>query len=265
MSGGVEVENKHKVIQETLEVVKDNGRMIRGIVVRPEDENGKYPTVIFSHGFGSNYSQLKHHGAGYAESGIVCVFFDFCGGGEESTSDGTMLEMTVLTEADDLEAVMETVLDLPYVDKNALYLQGESQGGFVSAIVGNRRKEDIKGLILWYPAFVIPDDAREREKAGITNVFGHELSEAYDKAAKGIDVNILQRNFGKPVLLIHGDRDDIVPIEYSRTAAANYGYATLKEIKGAGHGFDGKDSDDARDMSIAFIKIYESVTDLKFD
>jgi pimeloyl-ACP methyl ester carboxylesterase len=252
--------DKFTVIKETLEVVKNNGKTIRGLIFRPDTTEEKYPVAIFAHGFGSNYHELMHHGAGYAESGIVCVFFDFCGGGEESTSDGTMLEMTVLTEAEDLEDVMDTVLDLPYVNKDALYLQGESQGGFVSALVGDRRKEDIKGLILWYPAFVIPDDSKKRIKIGSNNVFGHEISPDYDTAAMDIDVNNLQRNFGKPVLLIHGDKDDVVPIEYSRTAAANYGYATLKEIIGAGHGFDGQDSDDAREMSISFIKIYESAS-----
>ena len=177
----------------------------------------------------------------------------------ESTSDGTMLEMTVLTEADDLEAVMDTVMELPYVDRHSLYLQGESQGGLVSAIVGVRRKEDVKGLILWYPAFVIPDDSKRRFGTGDTNVFGYEISADYDRVAKDIDVSELQRSFGKPVLIIHGNKDDVVPIEYSRMAAANYGYATLKEVKGAGHGFDGKDSDDARDMSIEFVRIYEHV------
>ena len=259
------MEKKYSVLQEPLAILKDNGKMVRGVIFRPDAPGESFPAVIFSHGFGSNYHELMHHGSGYAESGLVCVFFDFCGGGEETTSDGTMQEMTVLTEAQDLEAVMDSILDLPYVDGDALYLQGESQGGLVSAIVGNRRKEDIKGLILWYPAFVIPEDAKQRAKTGITTVFGHELSPEYDRVAKDVDVNRLQKDFGKPVLLIHGNKDELVPIEYSRTAAANYGYATLKEIKGAGHGFDGKDSDDARDMSITFIKLYENVANLSFD
>jgi hypothetical protein len=55
----------------------------------------------------------------------------------------------------------------------------------------------------------------------------------------------------------------VVPIEYSREAAANYGYATLKEIRGAGHGFDGQDSVNAREMSIEFVKIYEGIAGLK--
>ncbi|MBP3240182.1 MAG: alpha/beta hydrolase [Oribacterium sp.] len=257
-------DEKYGVIVENLEVKKENGQTIRGIIYRP-DAKGQFPVSIFSHGFGANYQQLKHHGNGYAENGIVCVFFDFCGGGMESTSDGTMLEMTVMTEAADLVAVFESVKCLSYVDSDAVYLQGESKGGFVSAIVGRAYTEDIKGLILWYPAFVIPDDSKRRLKSGETEVFGVQLSSEYDKVATEIDVEDLQTGFGKPVLIIHGNKDDVVPIEYSRTAAANYGYATLKEVKGAGHGFDGKDSDMAREASIAFIKVYEGITGLELE
>jgi hypothetical protein len=39
----------------------------------------------------------------------------------------------------------------------------------------------------------------------------------------------------------------------------------LKEVQGAGHGFDGEDSEMARKASIAFIKIFEGITDLNFD
>ena len=80
---------KFDVITEDLEVVKEDGLVVRGLIYRPDAE-GEFPTVIFSHGFGSNYHELMHHGDGYAENGIVCVFFDFCGGGMESTSDGVM-------------------------------------------------------------------------------------------------------------------------------------------------------------------------------
>ncbi len=254
-------EAEYKVITQPLEINKENGMIIRGLIYRP-DADGEFPAAIFSHGFGSNYHELMHHGNGYAEAGIVCVFFDFCGGGMESTSDGTMQEMTVMTEAADLVDVMESVKSLAYVKNESIYLQGESQGGLVSAIVGRAYSEDVKGLILWYPAFVIPDHAKIRLEHGDTEVMGVRLGPDFDRVAADIDVKELQTGFGKPVLLIHGNKDEVVPIEYSRTAAANYGYAALKEIKGAGHGFDGKDSDDARKMSIAFIQIYENVSNL---
>ena len=134
------MEKEYGVIKETLEVCKENGQLVRGVIFRPDGGDEKFPAVIFSHGFGSCYAELIHHGDGFAESGIVCVFFDFCGGGAASTSDGDMKNMTVETEAADLDAVLDTVMELPYINSEAIYLQGESQGGFVSAIVGARRK-----------------------------------------------------------------------------------------------------------------------------
>ena len=136
----------YEVLTDALKIIGEGGRVIRGQIYRP-DEKGKYPAVIFSHGFGSNYRELIHHGNGYAKNGIVCVFFDFCGGGMESTSDGTIQEMTVMTEADDLISVIKYIKDLDYVESESLYLQGESQGGFVSAIVGRRYQKDSIGHI----------------------------------------------------------------------------------------------------------------------
>ncbi|MBQ9360806.1 MAG: prolyl oligopeptidase family serine peptidase [Lachnospiraceae bacterium] len=140
------------------------------------------------------------------------------------------------------------------VDESAVYLQGESQGGLVSAIVGSRREADTKGLILWYPAFVIPDDAKKRKASGITTVFGVELSPKFDEAAVTIDIENIQCSYEKPVLLIHGDKDDLVPISYSRNALLSYKDARLEEIKGAGHGFEGADSRKARMLSVEFVK-----------
>ncbi len=242
--------------EERIEIRKPDGKVIRGVIFRPGGTSGIFPAVIFSHGFGACYQELIHHGKEYAENGIVCTFFDFCGGGLNSESDGSMLEMTVFTEAEDLEAVMNRVLELPYVDKEELYLQGESQGGLVSAIVAERREKDVRGLILWYPAFVIPEDAEKRIKAGVHTALGLEISPEYDQAAISIKPESLQRGYNQPVLLIHGDRDDCVPMRYSELATENYPFADLEVIKGAGHGFEGSDSERARKMSIQFIKTH---------
>ena len=63
---------------ERLAFQKKNGQKIAGKAYFAGVDK-KYPTVIFAHGFGSNYRDLEHHGAGFAESGINCIFFDFCG------------------------------------------------------------------------------------------------------------------------------------------------------------------------------------------
>ncbi len=43
-------EKEYKVITQQLEIKKENGMTIRGLVYRP-DVDGEFPAVIFSHGF----------------------------------------------------------------------------------------------------------------------------------------------------------------------------------------------------------------------
>ena len=246
--------SEFEVIKESFEVTNKIGNVIRGVIYRPDAENRTFPTVIFSHGFGSNYRLLESHGPRYAANGIACILYDFCGGGMESTSDGSMLEMTVITEVEDLKTVMDKVVSLSFVNKDELFLHGESQGGFVSTMVGVERKSEVKGLILWYPAFVIPDDSKKRFEENVTNVFGIEISPDYDRVAKDIVVSEVQSKYDKPVIIIHGDADPVVPVSYAYDAEKNFPDAELIVLPGAGHGFNEVDSETAIERSIAFVK-----------
>ncbi|MDE7353872.1 MAG: alpha/beta fold hydrolase [Acetatifactor sp.] len=232
---------------------KKNGNVIRGRMYLPA-EGGKRPVVIFSHGFGSNFRELMHHGEGFAEAGICCLFFDFCGGGMESASDGAMTDMTVRTECEDLETVIAGVKELENVDPDRIFLQGESMGGLVSALTAAKCPEDIAALVLWYPAFVIPEDSAKRYAAGVNECFGLALNEHFNEQAMGIDVYGEIGGYGGPVLIIHGDRDPVVPYACSERAVSVYPDGELIRMPGAGHGFDGKDSQAAREYSISFIR-----------
>ncbi|MCR5100753.1 MAG: lysophospholipase [Butyrivibrio sp.] len=243
------------MIQEYT-VTKENGQNIRGCIYLPAG-NEKHPLVIFSHGFGGNYRFLWHHGKDIMNAGIACMFFDFCGGGPDSNSDGKMEEMTVLSERDDLKAVFDYALTLDGIDKDNIFLMGESQGGFVSTLTAREIEDKIKGLILWYPAFVIPEGARKRCPDGVpvdSEVFGMKIGAIYNKTAMEIDIYEGMDNFSKPVLIIHGDKDPVVPISYSEKAKNLYPDCKYIVIEGAGHGFDGADSDRARNESISFMK-----------
>ena len=98
------------------------------------------------------------------------------------------------------------------VDSDQLFIQGESQGGFVSAYVAAQIPEKIKGLILWYPAFVIPDDAKRRFEENENTCFGQQLSPDYNKVAKDIDIFNVITGYKKSVMIIHGENDNCVPI-----------------------------------------------------
>jgi hypothetical protein len=245
-------------MKEEFTIKKRDNKNIYGLIYRPEGD-GVSPAVIFSHGFGATYRDIEHYGDDFAQAGIVCVFFDFCGGGPDSKSDGTMLEMSLDTEVDDLRCVMDTVKDLPNVDSDSLYLMGESMGGTVSAIAGYRFYNEVKGLILWYPAFNIPDDAERRLKKGIRDIMGMRISEDFDRSAVALDIVSIQEGFDKPVLIIHGDADKIVPVEYSKQAVDAYTHAIMHVIPEAEHGFNGNERIIAKTASISFIKIFEEI------
>ncbi len=232
---------------------KANGDRIAAKAFFPEEHGKKYATAIFSHGFGSNYRELEHHGPGFVQAGLACVFFDFCGGGAQTKSDRTMREMTVLTEAEDLEAVIAAVKTLAFVDPARIVLVGESMGGFVSALVAARKPEEVQRLVLWYPAFIIPEDARARDAAGKTTALGMPISPAYNRTAMEIDIYGEIEKYKKPVKIIHGDEDPIVPLRYSEEALKHYENASLRVLPGAGHGFDGADSVTARELTVEFL------------
>ena len=233
-----------------------DGKEIRGRIYIPDGRKRRYPTVIFCHGFGSNFRQLSDHGAGLAESGIVCVLFDFYGGGPESASGGSMKEMSVKTERDELFSVMERVKKFSFVDTKRLFLMGESQGGFVAAYAAMDREREIAGLILWYPAFQIPEVVAEFCRDGIPDeyeVMGHQISSVYAIDAMPLKPYERMAHFKKPVLMIHGDCDGIVPFAYSERAVKTFPNARLEPICGSDHGFNGPDSIRARELSRDFV------------
>lgn len=223
----------------------NNGKNIYGMVYRPLKIQGKMPTVIYSHGFGGSNENGKIYGESLAKKGYVVYCFDFCGGGNNSKSDLTSKEMSIFTEKTDLEAVIETVKAQPYVDSDNIFLLGASQGGMVSALVAADKVDEIKGLMLCFPAFCIADNAREWFPGGIKdvpetyNLMGMDIGSVYYEDLFNFDPYSVIGKYNKDVLIIHGDADEVVPIAYSEKAANIYPSAELKVLEGAVHGFRG--------------------------
>ena len=70
-------------------------------------------------------------------------------------SDGKTTDMSVLTEVSDLCTVIEYAKGLEYTDSTNILLMGCSQGGFVSALTAAKLRDEIRKLVLFYPAFCI--------------------------------------------------------------------------------------------------------------
>lgn len=205
---------------ETREIhVDKDGMDIYGVAHIPSGVEGKMPAVIISHELGATLDRVKGYGEALAEEGCVTVCFDFCGGWG-SRSDGELLDMSVLTEKADLEAVLEEVKQWDFVDADSIYLMGNSQGGLVTALTASEHREEIRAVILIYPAFCIYDDVHamfdsQEEIPETHSLLGLRLGNRYFVDIWDQEPYERIKEYGKNILLIHGDRDSIVPISYS--------------------------------------------------
>ena len=244
---------------------------IRGHIYRAQPESrdtlnsSNRPVIILSHGFLGNGEQNSHYAEILAKLGYIALTFDFNGGGPASTSSGKSIDMTVLTEKEDLLAVIKYAESLKDVDTNNISLMGFSQGGFVSALTAAELKDHIKQLVLFFPALSIPDDAR-RGKMLMMNFDPNDIPPVicqepmvvgrnYALTAQKLDPFKEISGFIGRTLIIHGTADDAVSIEYSRKAKNVYKNLVYKEIEGAGHGFGGEADEEAIRLLTDFCRI----------
>lgn len=225
---------------------------IRGSIFLPvECDNDSLPIAVVCHEFMANRLFSFPYAYTLAQNGYAAFCFDFNGGGFFSQSDGKSVDMSVLTEKEDLKAVLDFAKNQTYTQKSDILLMGCSQGGLVCSLTAAELDDEISGLILQYPALSIPDDARKGSmiKARFDpdhipdklNCGPMKLGKQY--VTDVIDMDIYQSLVGYTgnVFLIHGDADTLVDISYSKEAYQAYqengADVEFKTINGAGHIF----------------------------
>jgi hypothetical protein len=223
------------------------------------------PAVILCHGFLSNAKMCFDYAKLVASLGYVAFTFDFCGGGLMCRSGGRSVDMTILTEVEDLKAVVAYVSSLEYVDSSNITLLGCSLGGVVSAIVAKQLQDKIKNLILLYPAFCIPDDARAGKMLfykfdpdnlkPVVGRFPMALGAGYVRSALNLNLKEQISGYSGNVLYLQGTKDNVVNISYARWGKEQYPNCTYLEIEGGGHVFSGRADRTARTQITTFLSI----------
>ena len=227
-----------------------------GILTLPDTE-APVPLILLSHGFGGDHTGNQDYADYFVKQGFATFNLDFCGGGMASRSAGTMLDMSVLTEAEDLNAAVDHFL----TDRrfSCILLWGGSQGGFVSGYVAAQRPGDIRAAVLEFPAIVLQDDAGKRACPDgsfpeRSLALGLPISRKYNEDAVSFDYYGHLAAYTGPVLILHGDRDAIVPLRYSERARDVLANAELIVCPGQGHGFTGEAREDAMEKEAAFFR-----------
>ena len=226
-----------KILKSRFTCLRD-GLTIRGYEFRPEGE--RLPVVILSHGFMENHAGVEPFARQFAQMGYAAYVFDFNGGCLIGSSDGKTTEMSVLTEKEDLKAVISYVSALRYTDNSRLILMGCSQGGFVSALAAAEMPERVKKLILFYPAFCIPDDARAGkmlkarfDPQNVPETFScmrMKLGRRYAADVMGMNAFEEIRGYRGAVLIVQGTADPIVNAAYAKQAWKTYTCGAKSEV-----------------------------------
>ena len=227
-----------------MELDTENGRLHTVLYV-PESGASVYPAVIFSHGYGDTNRGGQTYTQALASQGYLAVCFDFRGGGPGSQGDGSPLDMTIFTEQQDLEAEIAMLHARSDVDEQYIFLLGNSQGGVVSALTAAAHPDWVRAMALSSPAFSLADDARKLFGSAdeIPEQYFHLLMNVgrdYFASVYDFDPIDAAKIYSGDVLIFHGDRDTLVPIDYSRRAAESFPNATLQVLSGEGHMYSGR-------------------------
>ena len=224
--------------------VTDRGVPLSAVLERASAGAG--PLVIALHGLTSSKDRPHNIAACEAmrEAGFSTLRADLYGHGG---SGGDFRSHTVSLWVSNTLALIRYAQGLDFVTE--IWLAGHSQGGLTAALAGGLMPEAVRGMILRAPAFMIPTGARAGELLGrrfdperVPDSFaihdGFVLDGGYLRDARTLRAEEAMARFPGPVLLIHGDLDDVVPLRDSEDAARRYRNAELAVIPGETHHFD---------------------------
>ncbi len=226
--------------KRTTVVVPVAERSVSGILYMPKNTGDAVPLVIMCHGYTADLTTYTYMADKLARKGIACYAFDFYGGSPHSTSGGTMAEMSVDTEQEELDAVIGHFAKVAGIDPARILLIGHSQGGYVCTLEATRHPEKVHALFLYAPALHIAESmtASFPDKENVpesTRVGFGAVGRRYVLDVWGEDIYANMPNYPGPVHILHGDADGSVPVSYSERAIAAFPDATLTVLPGVDH------------------------------
>lgn len=259
-----EKETQQEIKKEEVTVkelrIQNGENTIFGKLYTPSGE-GKHPAIILCHGYNGTNNDFVKECRYYAENGYIAYAFDFCGGSVNSKSSGKSTDMTIFTEKSDLLAVFDYMELMENVDSEQIFLFGGSQGGLVTSLATEERAEKVKGMILYFPAFNIPDDWRKtypnaEDIPETLSFWGLTLGKHFFLDMHDFYTFDNIGNYDKDVLILHGNNDNIAPIAGSIEAQKKYPHLELITMTGEGHGFSPAGANTAKQKVLEFLQAH---------
>lgn len=207
----------------------NKGMQIVGVLHIPRGKS-PFPAIVMCHGFTGN--KMEDHrlfvtaARSFCEAGFMLLRFDFRGSGD---SEGLFEEMTISDELDDLGKALSFMVSQKEVDRSRIGVVGLSLGGLLS-IYGAIRYENVAAVVTWSsPAWMKTSHRTDRNfvevalKRGFADLpSGYRVSRRFYEDRENYEpAEIINKISPKPILIIHGDKDETVPLMEGLTLYEN--------------------------------------------
>ena len=182
------------------------------------------PAVLYFHGNGEIASDYDYVAPLYQQRGLNLFVADYRGYG---LSGGSPTCSAIIRDAHPLFEGFRTILkEAGYT--GSLFVMGRSLGSAPAIEVARYHQEHLKGLIV---ESGFASQQRQLARLGVTHLF----SDFEDMVGFGNDLKIRQVRI--PTLIIHGEEDEIIPVEEGRALYALSGAEVKKAlfVPDAGH------------------------------
>lgn len=223
------------------------GRQLIGMLHLP-DNRGRFPLVVICHGWGDNKTQRKfvRLARTLEKNRIAALRFDFEGCGD---SEGDFLKATVKKEIADLKSAIYYVKKIKNIDIEKIAFVGHSMGAVICALFLAQNKVAAKIIAMWAPAFnqkelmkywATSKEIKQWERQGYLYREGKEkiIGLDYLRENRDKDYSSIFKKVQLPVLIIHGSKDETVPVKFSKALAKIHKNIKLSVLVGADHKFE---------------------------
>lgn len=224
--------------EENVSFVNLRGQTLHGVLHHPEAGTPR-AGVILCHGMESNKGseKLVLLGQELALRGRLALRFDFACTGQ----NGKFEEITYSGEVEDLQAAFAFMRDR---QAGEIAILGSSMGGTVALLFAAQQAGVTTVVTIAAPVhperftsrLLTPAQVQEWRETGHTFYHGRRINVSLLHDLEKLNVPAAARKICCPVLVLHGDRDDVVPVE---EADELYGYLSgskkLSILRGADH------------------------------
>ncbi|WP_192821347.1 S9 family peptidase [Rufibacter sp. LB8] len=225
------------------------------------------PVVVFVHGFKGfkDWGYFNLLADYFAQHGFVFVKLNLSHNGVEPDGDDlTNLEAfgnnNFCIELDDVKTVLDYVTSGPKeipaeeIDASYLFLIGHSRGGGL-AVLKAAEDERVSGLATWaavsdYDQRWSPETMETWQKTGVQYVLNgrtgqqmplyYQLAENFLANKHRLDIPKAAEKLQMPWLIIHGEKDETLPVQMAHDLHFCNPYAELFLIPEGDHSFGGR-------------------------